>query len=70
MGLNPGTGRAGPSGGSREHQLLTFPASRGTTSLAYGPSLDPHSQKLSISCLSLPLIPPPSYKDAVMTLGP
>lgn len=62
--------RAGPTRGSRKHQLLPFLASRGATSLACGPSLNPYSHKLSI-CLSLPLtLPAPSYKDSVMTLGP
>lgn len=58
MGLNPGVGRAGPCRGSREHQLLPFAASRGTTALAYGPSLGPHSHKLSTSRLALPLALP------------
>ena len=61
----------GPPEALGEHKLLPFLASRGTTSLAHGPSLHPHSQQPSTSHFSLPLtLPPPSYKDTVMTLGP
>ena len=49
----------GPPEALGEHKLLPFPAARGTTSLARSPSLHPHSQQGSISCLSLPLTLPP-----------
>ena len=44
-GLNPGVGRAGPSGGSQGAPAPPFPASRGAASLTRG-------QQLSVSRLS------------------
>ena len=67
-GLNPGVGRAGPSGGSQGAPAPPFPASRGAASLTRGPSLLVANG--SASPVSLPLtLPLPFHKDPVMALG-